>query len=242
VPPAGQPNRFWLGAVQLYVNIPGASMINRFIAQIELTPGGTGWRTATFNLPSAVREELLRAHGDVRFGIAVNTPNGAPPVLLDDMRFAGTLSGGPNPPDMHGVRHDFERAVAWEGRDGIVTGTIPSSAVGGFNSSMALRINIAGGSEGRAWTAPSESPPPGSTLSYRVYIPSGVPLRAVSPYVIDRNGQWRDSWNTNLPRDTWVTLQVTVPSNATVPLQQLGLKVYLNGTYNGPIYVDSIGW
>jgi hypothetical protein len=242
VPPAGQPNPFWLGAVQLYVNIPGANMINRFIAQVELTPGGTGWRTAVFNLPSAVRQELLRAHGDVRFGIAVNTPSGAPPVLLDDMRFAGALTSGANPPDMHGVRHDFERTVPWEGRDGIVTSTIPSSDVGGFNSSMALRINIAGGSEGRAWTVPSESPARGSTLTYRVYIPSAVPLRAISPYVIDGNGQWRDSWNTNLPRDTWVTLQVTVPTNATVPLQQLGLKVYLNGSYNGPIYVDSIGW
>jgi hypothetical protein len=59
---------------------------------------------------------------------------------------------------------------------------------------------------------------------------------------MDANWQWSDTWNDQLPTGGWVTLSVTVPVNAALPLTQLGVKVYLSGSYSGPIYVDAVSW
>jgi hypothetical protein len=241
VPPAGQPQPFWLGAVQLYLTIPGAQMVNNFIGQVELTPGGTGWRTAAFTLPANVRAALLEAQSNVRIGIAVNTPNGAPPILLDNLRFNGTLVSGPNPPPAGAIQYDFESGNAWEGHENAITGTARSTTVA-FSGSWSLAVNFAGSGDGRFWTAPAVSPPAGKTISYRFFIPSGAPVTAIQPYVMDKNWVWTDSWNTNLPRSAWVTLTVTVPANATLPLNQIGAKVYLSAPYNGSLYLDAVQW
>lgn len=241
VPPAGQPNPFWLGAVQLYVTIPSARMTNNFIGQVELTPGGLGWRAATFPLSAEVQAALSQAHSDVRWGIAVNTPQGAPPVQLDNMRFAGTLSPPPAPPSLTGIQFDFERGGAWTGFDGAVV-YAGNATLEAYTGSGSLRVDINGSSDGRVYTAPASSPAAGSTVRYRVYIPSGAPISSVQPYIMDQNWVWSDSWNPNLPRDGWVTLTVTVPPNATLPLQEIGVKFYLNGSYTGPVYLDAIEW
>lgn len=240
VPPAGQPQPYWLGAVQLYVTVASAQINNYFVGHVELTPGGTGWRNVSFTLPSQVTTALAQQHADVRFGIAVNTPNGAPAVRLDNLHFAGTLSLPPAPPALQ-VQYNFERGGAWTGLDGAVDGTSNTGAVAflGFSS---MQIDLDGASDGRVWTEPSTSPSPGATVLYRVYIPSGAPISAIQPYVMDANWAWTDSWNTNLPRDAWVTVAVVVPQWATLPLKEIGVKAYLSQPYAGPIYLDAIQW
>lgn len=242
VPPSGQPNQYWLGAVQLYVTIPSAGLYNAYISQVELTPQGTGWRAAAFPLPGAVHAALAAQHNDVSFGIAVNTPSGAPPVLLDNLRFGGTLSMGASAPPMGDVKFNFERGGVWSGRDGDVVFADNSADVGGFNSAMSLRVDLDGFSEGRVWTVPLASPPAGATVTFRVYVPSDAPLVSLTPYMMDSNWQWTDSWNPNLLRDAWVTVTAVVPANAALPLNQLGVKFYLNAPYEGPIYIDAVEW
>ncbi|HXS16283.1 MAG TPA: hypothetical protein VN764_03790, partial [Polyangiaceae bacterium] len=80
--PPGQPNPYWLGSAQLFVSIPGAGINNYFVSQIELTPGGTGWKYLKFNLPQVIRTALAQPQADVRFGIAINKPQNAPAMTL----------------------------------------------------------------------------------------------------------------------------------------------------------------
>jgi hypothetical protein len=49
-----------------------------------------------------------------------------------------------------------------------------------------------------------------------------------------------DSWNTNLPWDGWLTVTATVPANAALPLNEIGVKIYMSQPDSGAIYVDSI--
>jgi hypothetical protein len=240
VPPAGQPNQYWLGAVQLFMTIPSAQITNSYVGQIELTPGGTGWRTGSFQLPSQVHTAMLQRHADVRFGIAVNTPQGAPPLVLDNLRFEGTLSMPPSPPNLT-TQYNFERGGAWEGRDGAVVdaNNAGDQSFLGFSS---LRVELDGASAGRVWTAPANSPAPGTTISYRVYVPSGTPVSAVQPYISDANFTWSHSWNPNLPRNAWMTLTVVVPPGVALPLKEIGVKFYLSAPHTGAVYVDAVQW
>ncbi len=235
VPPQGQPNPYYLGAVQMFLSVPSANIHNQYLGEVELTPGGTGWQTVTFqsDLMNVFSAELE----DASFGIAVNTEPGAPPVSLDNLRFSGS-SPVPAPTSVY----DFESGTAgFDQSDGIVTSVATSSAQA-FDGSQCLAVNLNGSTDGRVWTVPGASPTPGSTVSVRVFIPNGAPVLSVSPYLMDQNWTWTDSWNQSLSHGQWVTLSVTVPANAVLPLNELGLKFYMNGSYQGPIYVDSIDW
>jgi hypothetical protein len=242
VPPAGQPQPSWLGAVQLFVTIPSAQMLNTYIGQVELTPGGTGWRTGSFQLPTQVRAALLAQHPDVRFGIAVNRAQGAPPILLDNLRFNGALSL-PAPAPTFPVQYDFERGGDWTGREAIVSALSRSrdKAFVGFKS-LQMDLNGTTASAGRAFTTPTTSPAAGQTVTFRVFIPSGAPVSAVQPYLADRNWVWAQTYNTNLPRNAWVTLTAVVPANAALPLKEIGVKLYTSAAYTGPVYLDAIQW
>ena len=99
---------------------------------------------------------------------------------------------------------------------------------------------VATGLDGFIYTEPYVSPEPGQTIKFRVYIPTGVPITAVQPYLFDANWQWVDSWNPSLPRDAWVTLSVTVPVNAVAPVREIGLKLYSSQPHSGAIYLDAI--
>lgn len=241
IPPAGQPNPYWLGAVQLYVTIPGTGQVNQFLGHHELTPLGTGWKTLTFNVSSAIKTSLLSQQTGVRFHVAVNTPQGAPSVILDYLRFAGNLQEGAPSPERGVTRFEFEQGGEWQGVAGAVTGSATTSEVGGYGTPSALKVNLtASGVDGFIYTEPYVSPEPGSIVKFRVYIPTGAPITAIQPYLFDANWQWVDSWNPNLPRDAWVTLSVTVPINATTPVREIGLKLYVSQPYNGPVYVDAV--
>lgn len=240
VPAAGQPNPYWLGYVQLLATIPSAQMTNNFIGQVELTPGGTGWRTATFLLPSELHSALQEQHADVRFSIAVNTPHGAPAVLLDNMRLAGAISPPAGTPNWM-TQYDFERGGAWTNFEGAVVAASTSGDVK-FLGSRSMRIEMDGSSDGRIWVEPLVSPAPGDTVTFRVHIPSGAPISAVQPYVEDDDYDWHHSWNPNLPRDAWMPVTVTIPPGVNTPIRELGVKIYLTQPYTGPVYLDEIQW
>jgi len=40
----------------------------------------------------------------------------------------------------------------------------------------------------------------------------------------------------------WNTIQVTVPSNAALPLWELGVQWTTNATWTGAVYVDQVTW
>jgi hypothetical protein len=69
----------------------------------------------------------------------------------------------------------------------------------------------------------------------------------VQPYVLQgASGGW--TWTGNwqptsaLVAGQWNTLKVAVPSNAALPLWELGVQFTTSASWTGAAYVDSIGW
>jgi hypothetical protein len=111
----------------------------------------------------------------------------------------------------------------------------------GFKS---LKVNVSGSGDPRVWVSPPEPVPAGATVTYHVYIPSSAPVSAVQPYVADATWQWSDSWNpiTSGMKGSWQTFTVQVSAAAGTPVQEVGLKFYLSGSWAGALYVDEVGW
>lgn len=240
VPPTGQPNPYWLGAVQLFVTVPSAYMVNAYAGQVELTPGGTGWRTAEFTLSQEVLNALRAPHPDVRFGIAVNTPQGAPPLVLDDFKFTGDLEDPATIPTIF-HQYNFENGFFWSGIDGGIA-SVGSSGDVAYQGDTSLRVDLDTASDARVWTVPTASLAPGDTVTFEVFIPAGAPVVGIQPYIADANFAWGESWNTSFPYNGWVTVAATVPEYATLPAQELGVKFYVDSYYNGPVYIDAVWW
>ncbi len=87
-----QPNPYWLGSLDLFVDVPAAVIYNVPIGHRELTGLEVGvWHTLEFDVGEDVQEAFLGDYPDGLLRIAVNTPWGAPGVLLDNLRFTGEL-------------------------------------------------------------------------------------------------------------------------------------------------------
>jgi len=86
--PTGQPNPYWLGAVQLYASCPSGGMNNAYLGQVELTGKPTGaFSTLTYPVGSGVMATLSQTHNDCFFSVAVNVNATPTPVVLDNLRF-----------------------------------------------------------------------------------------------------------------------------------------------------------
>jgi hypothetical protein len=88
--PGGQPNPYWLGAVQMYASCPSAELNNAYLGQVELTGKPVNaFSTLTYTLPPAVVQVLSQPRNDCTVSIAVNTNATAEPPVLDNLRFSG---------------------------------------------------------------------------------------------------------------------------------------------------------
>jgi len=86
--PSWPSNKYWIGAVQLYVSCPTANIYNAYMGQVELTGLPLGaFTTATFNLTSQVVTAMKGKHSDFSIGIALNAAPSAPSYVLDNLRF-----------------------------------------------------------------------------------------------------------------------------------------------------------
>jgi hypothetical protein len=120
--------------------------------------------------------------------------------------------------------------------------TSQSSSAVAFDGEAALRLNVSGYGNPLVAVLPSPAPPNGSTVTFRVFVPLGAPVVAISPYVQDLNWSWNDGYTGQVTKGQWQEVSVNVPGGAAQPLQRVGLKAYLNASYNGPIYVDAVEW
>jgi len=86
--PSNPSNKYYLGAVQLYVNCPSANLYNAYVSQAELTGLSLGkFSSITFNLSSDVVNVMKESHTDFSFGIALNAPPASPNYVFDNLRF-----------------------------------------------------------------------------------------------------------------------------------------------------------
>jgi hypothetical protein len=140
------------------------------------------------------------------------------------------------------VFYNFESNVqGWTniGAPGTASATSTAQAYLGTRS---LAFSINGNGTPAVSVAPATSPARGTTISIRVFVPSSAPVTAVAPYVLDASWVWTDGNTTSFTKGTWQAFQVTVPANAALPLNRIGVRLTQNGSYNGPVYIDAVEW
>ena len=170
-----------------------------------------------------------------------------------------TVAGGAGGSGTGGVngdttRYNFEGSVqGWIGAAGVgltpVT-AVATSAAQHFAGTSALAGTIslpAGGLAALVVVPPTPAIPPGTTVTYRVFVPAGSLVDWVQPYVQEvgplfiftppvGGGQIVIA---NL--GTWLTFTVAVPANAAM-IGTLGVQFHANAAWTGTVYVDSINW
>jgi FtsP/CotA-like multicopper oxidase with cupredoxin domain len=97
--PTTQPNPYWLGAVQLYVDCPSKNVFNAYVGQVELTgkPLNT-FNQLSFPVPAAITGTIDGSCSDFDLSIAVNVPaNATGTYLIDNLRGIPTTPSSPLP-------------------------------------------------------------------------------------------------------------------------------------------------
>jgi hypothetical protein len=86
--PGGQPNPWWIGAMQMHFSCPSGAVNNQYVGQVELTGLPTGaYSTLRFPLPAGVLTNLNRYLIDCFFSISLNVNPVAQSWKLDNLRF-----------------------------------------------------------------------------------------------------------------------------------------------------------
>jgi hypothetical protein len=138
--------------------------------------------------------------------------------------------------------YSFETGVmGWTHIGAPGTGSSSSSAQA-YDGTMSLAFAINGSGQPTVSVAPASSPSGGTTITVRAFVPVTAPVVAVSPYVLDGNWTWTDGYTSGITKGSWQTYTVTVPAGAIQPLNRIGVMFYLSSPYNGPVYVDAVGW
>lgn len=167
--------------------------------------------------------------------VAVNSsgPSGFSPE-------AHTTTSGVNPdPAQYHFETDTQR---WSASGAQIAG-IATSTTQRFAGNQSLAVNFNGTTAGTSSVNVGDvNVPPGTTISFRIWIPGGSKLTAIEPYLNDYNWAWASSWYGNLTANTWNTITLTVPSGHTAPLKQLGLRFSTNAAWTGSCYIDSVSW
>ncbi len=107
--PAFQPNQWWQGALQLYVEAPSVGLYNQYVGQVELTGLATEqFHTVKFDVADWILTELVQARRDLTFKLALSVPSGANRFyVFDNLRFdadkvaVGWPGRGPNDRTCH---------------------------------------------------------------------------------------------------------------------------------------------
>jgi FtsP/CotA-like multicopper oxidase with cupredoxin domain len=131
--PPQQPNPYWLGAVQLYVECPSKSVYNAFVSQVELT-GKTpnAFNRLSFPVSAAIADQIGSCR-DFNFSVALNVPIDATGTYLFD-----NVQGVTKTPNSPLPRGEFEVPLIVQDRtfrtDGTVfyptAQTVPAGTIG----------------------------------------------------------------------------------------------------------------
>lgn len=91
--PSPTPNPYWVGAVQLYVDIPAANLNNAYVSQKELTGLKLGaWNTLKFTLPDNIYAGLAGDFPNCELRLALNISGCNNGYRFDNMVFTGDVA------------------------------------------------------------------------------------------------------------------------------------------------------
>jgi len=139
------------------------------------------------------------------------------------------------------TQFNFESSSqGWTGGGGIVSGVATSTAQH-YAGNQSLAVNFNGSSAGTGSPSVGNvAVVPGTTITFHVWIPSGIQVSALQPYLQDYNWNWTSSWSGSFTANAWNTITLTVPTNAVSPLQSLGIQFITSATWTGTCYIDAV--
>ena len=130
----------------------------------------------------------------------------------------------------------------WYGGGGIIAGIATSTTQHyAGNQSLAVNINTTSASSSSV-SVGNVAVLPGQTITFRVWMPSGHKISNLQPYMQDRNWGWTSSWYGSFTPNAWNTLSLTVPTNAVMPFQNLGIEFATSAGWTNTCYIDSVSW
>ena len=86
--PGSSQNQYWLGTVELWINVPSANKRIQLGKNATIQSSFNAWTTYEFTVPQQAMTLLSEMHSDVRFQIVLNS---ADSIWVDDLRFSGNL-------------------------------------------------------------------------------------------------------------------------------------------------------
>jgi len=136
--PTTQPNPWWYGAVQLYLESPSANVYNAYVGQVELTGRPLGvFNTLKFDVPDWISSRIAGGgFQDLKIKIAINVPGSPGVYLLDNLRIQTELL----------LHYEFDKLAAngtvidssGYGRHGTLRGPATLSSNGREGSALGL--------------------------------------------------------------------------------------------------------
>lgn len=120
-----------------------------------------------------------------------------------------------------------------------------------YKGNSSLKVDIAGAADEMSDAKiDSKVIPAGSTITFRIWIPSGAPITAIQAYCMPHNADWSDAkWNAKwggyefLTKDDWNDFSFVLPEDTDMSYaQQLGIQVETSGEGDFSLYIDSIDW
>lgn len=144
------------------------------------------------------------------------------------------------------AQYGFEAGTqGWSSSGGMITG-LSSSAARAFAGARSLAVAVNGSGAQRVFVR-QPTVAAGRTIAFRVYVPTGVNVASLQPYVLQGASggwAWTGTWTAGsaLQAGAWNTLTVTVPANAATPLYELGVELAVGSAANAVFHVDAVGW
>jgi len=140
--------------------------------------------------------------------------------------------------------------------EGFYTGSTTTTALSvssnkAFKGNSSLKVDIAGTVDGKTDAKiDTKVIPAGSTVTFRIWVPSGAPIKSIQAYCMPHNTDWSvTKWNAkwsgydNLIKDGWNEFTFILPEDTDMTYaQQLGIQVETYGEGNFSLYLDSIDW
>ncbi len=145
------------------------------------------------------------------------------------------------------AEYGFETSTqGWTGGSGV--SSVSSSSAEAFEGTHSLAVKLdetAAGTVAVAVSSPAT--PPGATVTFHVFIPSGTTVSSVQPFAeqgAQGNWAWAGNWQatTSLKTGAWNTITLPIPAGAVTPLYELGVQIATSGASTSTVYVDSVTW
>ncbi|NBD09134.1 hypothetical protein [Corallococcus silvisoli] len=157
---------------------------------------------------------------------------------------SGTSDAGtPADPSKYG----FESSTQGWAASGAVLSSVSTSASQAFAGTRSLAVPFNGTSGKGTVAVANAAVPSGTTVTFRLWLPTGSKLTGVQPYALEgaaADWRWTGNWvaASSLKSGAWNTITVKLPSGSTQPLYQLGVEFQASGGWTGTAYLDAVSW